>query len=92
MQSMVLVILGLKVSDNVASWTYGKKKKEEKISLLGYQNKKASTCSLNLAIKTKISTYSKLSLFLEIKLLLTLIKTSFCYSHTLTFCSLILIK
>ncbi|KAL4212730.1 hypothetical protein AB4K20DRAFT_1893731, partial [Rhizopus microsporus] len=48
---MVLVILGLKANDNVVFWAYGKKKKE-KIYLLGYQKKKISTCSLNLAIKT----------------------------------------
>ncbi|KAL4215479.1 hypothetical protein AB4K20DRAFT_1022146 [Rhizopus microsporus] len=39
-----------------------KKKKKEEISLLNYQTKKVSTCSLNLAIKRKVSTYSKLSL------------------------------
>ncbi|KAL4215524.1 hypothetical protein AB4K20DRAFT_1874395, partial [Rhizopus microsporus] len=66
---MVLVILGLKASDNAAFWTYGKKKKisawlskeniiylalkKEKISLLNYQTKKVSTCSLNLANKRK---------------------------------------
>ncbi|PHZ14706.1 uncharacterized protein RHIMIDRAFT_104900 [Rhizopus microsporus ATCC 52813] len=52
MQSMVLVILGLKASDNVAFWTCGKKKKE-----------KVSACSLHLAIKRKISTYPNHSLF-----------------------------
>ena len=74
MQSMVLVILGLKASDNVAFWTYGKKKEKKKrrnlsawlsktkslylLSKLGYQKKKLSTYSRNLAIKTEISTYS----------------------------------
>ena len=52
MQSMVLVILGLKASDSVAFWTYGKKKKEE-ISLLGYQKKK----TIYLALKKEKSLY-----------------------------------
>jgi hypothetical protein len=33
MQSMVLVILGLKASDNVVFWTYEKKKKEKSLCL-----------------------------------------------------------
>ena len=63
--------LGLKASDNATFWTCGKKKE-------------ISICSLNLAIKRKISTCSKLSLSLEIKLLLDLIKASFV-TPTLSF-------
>jgi hypothetical protein len=39
MQSMVLVILGLKASDNMAFWTYRKKKNLYLLSKLGYQKK-----------------------------------------------------
>jgi hypothetical protein len=43
MQSMVLVILGLKASDNVAFWTYGKKKRRNLylLSKFGYQKQKS---------------------------------------------------